>query len=238
MNERKNALHDLEQHRPTWRAFGFIAALSLVLAVFAWTSFESVYRSSIRYVSNSITEEELPDVRIKRKVSKPKPPVRQLAVVSTDPEPDPDPDPDQDDQDLTDFNYIEIDGGDEGEAYDDSDRIFVVVEKMPALGDDCARLRGDERKLCTENAILAFFAKNVQYPAHMKSARIEGVVFLNFIVDRDGKPAEFEILRSSHERFTNEVFRVAKRLPTFEPGEQHGMPVSVQYTIPVRFKLK
>lgn len=241
MNERKNSSHDIEQHRVTWRALGFIAALSLVLAVFAWTSFETVYRSTLRYASMSIEEEELPTVKIKKRVSKPRPPARQIAMVSPDPEPDPEPDPDPNPDptnELTDFDYVDIDGDEDGDSYTDTDTPFVIVEKMPALGSDCAKLRGDQRKMCSEQAILTFFAQNVKYPARLKEAGVEGVVFLSFVVDRQGNAVQFEVLRSNHERFTNEVLRVAERMPRFEPGEQQGVPVSVQYTVPVRFTLK
>lgn len=241
MNEPRKSRNNIEHHRITARAFGFIAALSLVLAVLAWSTYESAYQNTFRYVDQSIEEEELVNVRIMKKVSKPKPPQRQVVFISPDPEPDPEPDPDPDQDDPgPELKYIDIDGydeGDEGEGDSGEPEFFIAVGKMPALG-DCNELRGEERKVCTEQAILRFFYRNTKYPKRMKDARLEGVVYLSFIVDREGQASKFDVLRSSHEQFSTEVLRVAERMPTFEPGEQRGIPVPVQYTIPVRFKLE
>jgi protein TonB len=243
--KRKTEQANIERHRLTIRALGFISAFALVLAVFAWTTFDYAYYQTLRYHDSSLVDEILPDIVFEKKLPKPKPPKAMALVINPDPKPDPDPDPDPDfDPDPDDdsgFDYIEIDGGEDYGEYDESfedDLPFIMVEHMPALGEDCATLRGEERKQCTERAIISFFGKRVRYPERLRDARMEDTVYLSFVVNSKGEAVDLEIKRTSHRMFGEEVLRVARMLPRFEPGRQQGRPVSVQYNIPIRFSLR
>ena len=56
-----------------------------------------------------------------------------------------------------------------------------------------------------------------------------------FVVGKDGKVKDVRVLRPVDYRLDAEAIRVVESLPTFEPAEQRGKAVSVQYTMPVKF---
>ena len=115
-----------------------------------------------------------------------------------------------------------------------SDRPFMVVEQMPALG-SCVTLVGNERHACTQQEIIKYVSSNTKYPDEARNSGIEGTVFVYFIVGKEGEIREARALREVHPLLDEEAVRVVESLPTFEPGVQRGELVSVQFTIPVKF---
>jgi periplasmic protein TonB len=65
----------------------------------------------------------------------------------------------------------------------------------------------------------------------------QGTVFATFIIERDGKLTEIEILQGVSPELDNETIRVINLMPDWVPGKQGGEPVRVQFTLPVRFVL-
>ena len=89
-----------------------------------------------------------------------------------------------------------------------------------------------------EKALIEYLAKNLKYPAEAQKNKIEGVVFLSFIVGKDGELREPKILKSPSPDLDTEVFRLIKNMPNWKPGKQNGQAVNVRYTLPIRFKLE
>ncbi|MEZ5172229.1 MAG: TonB family protein [Bacteroidia bacterium] len=84
----------------------------------------------------------------------------------------------------------------------------------------------------------AFLGKNIRYPQFMKVNRMEGTVFVSFVVNRDGDINQVEILSAPHDDFAREVKRVIAKMPKWQPGKQAGQPVNVRYRMPVKFTLR
>jgi periplasmic protein TonB len=110
---------------------------------------------------------------------------------------------------------------------EEPDKVFLSVEEMPSFPGG-------------EEALLKYLAKNTQYPAMEKDANIQGVVYVSFVVNKEGKITNVEIKRSvkGGPGFDKEAIRVISSLPKWSPGKQNGRPVSVAYTLPVRFVLR
>ncbi len=71
----------------------------------------------------------------------------------------------------------------------------------------------------------------------VKKKGITGKVFVQFVVDSEGKIDEVKVIRSSgHQLLDKEAVDLIKSSPEWEPGMQHGKPVPVQFTFPVEFK--
>ena len=79
---------------------------------------------------------------------------------------------------------------------------------------------------------------NTKYPPIAKDAGIQGTVFVYFVVGKNGKVKDVKVLREVDPRLDKEAVRVVESLPQFEPGQQRGKAVSVQYTIPVKFIIR
>jgi TonB family protein len=87
------------------------------------------------------------------------------------------------------------------------------------------------------NAMFDFISKNVKYPESAKENGIEGKVYVQFVVEKDGSLSSFNIARGVNEDIDNEAIRVLKLMPNWTPGVQDGKAVRVHYTIPFVFKL-
>ncbi len=102
--------------------------------------------------------------------------------------------------------------------------IFTVVEVMPKYPGG-------------RDAMYKFLAENIKYPQKAKEEGISGKVYVQFIVEKDGQPTNFKILRGVEESLDNEALRVLKIMPKWEPGKQRDKPVRVQYNLPIKFSL-
>lgn len=88
-----------------------------------------------------------------------------------------------------------------------------------------------------EQALGKFLQANIKYPKADKKNSIQGKVYIQFVVERDGSLTDFKILRAPTEAMGVEVQRVLSLSPNWKPGIQNDKPVRVQYTLPVNFSL-
>ena len=94
--------------------------------------------------------------------------------------------------------------------------------------------------------LLKYIGTNIQYPASAKASRLEGRVFVNFVVNKTGEVSNVHIQKGivspEHEAaaqaLNEEALRVVKTLPIWTPGKQNEQPVNVSFTIPVTYALK
>ncbi|MDF9829600.1 M56 family metallopeptidase [Parabacteroides sp. PF5-6] len=86
-------------------------------------------------------------------------------------------------------------------------------------------------------ALMKFLADNIQYPKAAKDNGIQGRVVMTFIVEKDGTPTEFEVIRGIDPALDKEALRVAALMAKWTPGQEEGQPVHVRYTVPITFKL-
>lgn len=101
------------------------------------------------------------------------------------------------------------------------DAMFVPMERDPAFPGGASALH-------------QFLSKNLQTPDELQEGeRI--LVKVKFRVDADGRVSSFEIAESGGKEFDQEVLRVVKRMPRWEPAFQNGINVPVSFMIPVTF---
>ena len=89
-----------------------------------------------------------------------------------------------------------------------------------------------------EDALYKYLAENIRYPEQAKKEKVQGRVFVRFVVDKDGSVVKSEVLRGIGNGCDEEALRVVNAMPKWTPGKQRGKPVNVQYVIPVNFKLQ
>lgn len=102
--------------------------------------------------------------------------------------------------------------------------LFKIVECMPEFP---GGMKG----------CLDFIQTEMCYPEEAKKAGIQGRVILQFIIEKDGTPAQPRIVRSVHPLLDKEALRIIRQMPKWTPGKQDGKPQRVLYTIPISFRL-
>ena len=88
-----------------------------------------------------------------------------------------------------------------------------------------------------QQEMMKFINENLKYPEQAKKDGIQGVVVIQFIVNRNGKVENTKIMRSVNPLLDEEAERVIKSSPNWVPGKQGGKAVDVFFTLPIRFKL-
>lgn len=116
--------------------------------------------------------------------------------------------------------------------------IYDFVQEMPTYKEFVKMKDLDKRKKETELQLLKNLYKTIKYPEMARQTGVQGKVWVQFIVNKDGEISDVEILRGVHSDLDNEAIRAVKTLPNMVPGKQMDKPVKVRYKIPVEFKLK
>ena len=88
-----------------------------------------------------------------------------------------------------------------------------------------------------EAAFNKFLSDNIKYPKAAKDAKIEGKLWVNFIVEKDGTLGSIHVLRDPGYGLGDEAVHVIKLSPKWIPGTENGKTVRVNYTLPVSFSL-
>lgn len=106
------------------------------------------------------------------------------------------------------------------------DEIFVIVEDMPTFnGGDLNNFR-------------LYVQHNLNYPEKAAKEKIQGRVFVQFVVDQYGDVVDIKIVRGVHPLLDSEAVRVIRSSPKWTPGKQRGKKVKVQFTFPIVFVLE
>ena len=78
---------------------------------------------------------------------------------------------------------------------------------------------------------------NLKYPPTALRNKIEGKVMISFIVNTDGSLSELKVEQSVHRLLDNEALRVARLMPNWKPGKDHGKICRTKVAIPIVFAL-
>ena len=90
---------------------------------------------------------------------------------------------------------------------------------------------------CTQRKIQTHINKNFRYPEFAQKTGIQGRVFVQFIIDKDGSIVGIRT-RGPHPILEIEAKRIISILPKFIPGYVDGKAVRVPFSMPITFKLQ
>lgn len=83
----------------------------------------------------------------------------------------------------------------------------------------------------------AKLSKNLKYPKQAIRQQVDGRVYVEFVVDRNGTVGNIKIVKGIGAGCDEEAMRVLA-LTKWEPGKQRGRPVNVRMIIPVIFTMR
>jgi hypothetical protein len=136
-------------------------------------------------------------------------------------------------------------------AKDSSDPVFTIVEENPTF-------------VGGPDSMFRFLGRNIIYPAEARQLKVEGTVYIGFVVEKDGSITNIKVRRNVPETVINEVkiinvegaatgskkvkrqdhscakeaIRVISMMPKWKAGKAKGVPVRVAFTLPIKFKLE
>jgi periplasmic protein TonB len=104
------------------------------------------------------------------------------------------------------------------------EKIFLVVEQPAAPRDGLAAFYKD-------------VSQRIIYPPPARRMGVEGKVFVEFVVERDGSLTQFQVVKGIGAGCDEEAVRVIQGAPSWIPGKQRGKPVRQRMVLPIHFIL-
>jgi TonB family protein len=105
-----------------------------------------------------------------------------------------------------------------------TDHVYTIVEEMAS----------------PQNGMIAFqeyLTKNILYPDSARRAGIEGKVFIEFVVNIDGRLSDFQVLKGIKGGCNEEAVRVLSASPAWKPARQEGVAVKQRMVMPITYNL-
>lgn len=112
---------------------------------------------------------------------------------------------------------------------------YDEIDKAPSF-EKCMDVEIDESKKCFENYITEHIKKNLKYPKRALKNEIEGDVFIQFEISKDGYFINFTTI-GPDKILEDEAYRIMAKLPKVKPGEYLDKKVNVLYGLPISFRL-
>ena len=229
MELKKSPKADLENKRNIFFQVGLV--VSLLIALYGFEATNKVAQvEGLGTMDNLAVEEEIIPVTRQDQVPPPPPPpppqvVDMLVIVDDNTEI-------KDELQIEDSEatnktaitaVMQVASAKEEEKEDTP--VFFIVEEMPEFPGGQLALR-------------TFIAQSIKYPVIAQENGIQGKVFVNFVVAKDGSITNAKIFRGVDPSLDKEALRVVNSLPKWKPGKQGGKPVRVSYTVPINFVLQ
>ena len=234
MQLKKNPKADLTKSSSLYFAIGLASVLLLSWVAIEWPTYE---KSAFENQTLNIDDEDDEEVPITEQIKTPPPP----------PPPPPAPEvieivEDEEDVEETVIESTETDQEEIIEIvevvddFEDVDVPFAVIEDVP-LFPGCERVAKSERRKCFQEQINKHIRKNFRYPDIAQEMGIQGRVYVNFIISKDGSITNIR-MRGPDKNLEKEAKRIISKLPKMTPGKQRGRPVRVPFSIPISFRLQ
>ena len=236
MEPKKNKKVDLSKNSSLY----FVIGLSLVLLI-SWQAIEwKTYDKSLYgYEALNVEDDDDEEIPITEQIKTPPPPppppppapevievvedeeeVEETVIESTE----------TDEDEIIEVEEVEI------EEFDDVDVPFAVIEDVPIFP-GCEKVKKSERRNCFQKQMNKHIRKNFRYPEIAQEMGIQGRVYVNFIISKDGSIANIR-MRGPDKNLEKEAQRIISKLPNMTPGKQRGRAVRVPFSIPITFRLQ
>lgn len=87
------------------------------------------------------------------------------------------------------------------------------------------------------DGLISHFVKNLNYPEAAKKGNVQGTVLVTFLIDKEGKVTDPEILRGIGAGCDEEAIRIVNGMELWTPGKVDGKTVITRLQLPVKFAL-
>lgn len=101
---------------------------------------------------------------------------------------------------------------------------LTVLEQMPEFP-------GGQQEL------YRYLGKNIRYPSEAYRNDLEGRVVVTFTVNENGRIRNPRITESLGGGTDEEVLLVVLKMSSWKPGQQNGLPVPMEYVLPIDFRV-
>jgi protein TonB len=230
MEARKDPKYELAQYRGLFFNIGLVISMLMVIAAFEWRFYDD--QELMDGVSTNMEFVETLDVPFTEQPPPPPPKaLKNVQIISVENVEEIEEEINIDlDIEMTEDLVIEqvieqVVESDIGNVEEeDTEEIFIIVEEYPAPYGGLA-------------TFYQYINAIIKYPKQAQALSIEGRVFVQFVVGKDGGLTDVKVIRGIGGGCDEEAIRVVKGSPSWKPGKQRGKPVRVKMVLPVTFKI-
>jgi periplasmic protein TonB len=223
MELKKNPEADLTKKSGLFLNIGLVVSLLFCITAFEWKVYDDGSLVDLGQVTDNF--EDIMDIPPTEQPPPPPPVIQQPEIIEV-------PDEEEIEQeievnldiDVTEDRVVEAIVFTEAPPEEVAEEIFTVVEDQPTPNG------GYE-------AFYKYVSKNMKYPAQARRMGVEGKVYVQFVVDKDGSITEVQAVKGIGAGCDEEAVRVLQEAPKWKPGKQRGRAVKVRMVLPIQFKL-
>lgn len=222
MELKKNPEVDINKKRWSLLFLGVTTALAVTLTAFEYTALEKKEIAKADVDNVKLDDEVIIDIPQPETPPPPPPPVPVVTEIKVV----------EDDKKIDENQVTITEQTNEPIKIVEIKAPVVEVEEIYDVVEESAEFPGGMQKM------YEFIAKNLVYPAMARESNVQGKVFVNFVVGKDGSISEVKVLRGIGSGCDEEAMRVVKMMPKWQPAKNMGKPVKARFTLPINFKLQ
>jgi len=223
MELKKKPEVDLTNKTGLFLNIGLVVSLLLTITAFEWKFYDDQNLVDLGQVEDNF--EDIMDIPPTEQPPPPPPKVQQPEIIEVPDEEEIEEEIEVDlDVEITEETVVEEVVFDEEPEEEVAEEVFTIVEDQPAPKGGMA-------------AFYEFVQKQLRYPNQARRMGIEGKVFVQFVVDKDGTITEVQAVKGIGAGCDEEAVRVINQSPKWTPGKQRGKAVKVRMILPITFKL-
>jgi protein TonB len=223
MELKKKPEADLSRKSGMFLNLGLVISLALVITAFEWKFYEDGNMVDLGQVDDDF--EDIMDIPPTQQPPPPPPVIQQPEIIEVPDEEEIEEEIEIDlDMEVTEDTEIEEIVFEEAPEEEEVDEIFTIVEESAE----------------PEGGMAAFYKyvqKNMRYPNQAKRMGIEGRVYVQFVVGKDGTIMDVQAVKGIGAGCDDEAVRVVQGSPKGTPGKQRGRAVKQRIILPITFKL-
>jgi protein TonB len=223
MELKKAPAHDLTKKSGMFLNLGLTISLLIVILAFEWPN-----RGDQEIIDLGQVDDNFEDIMEIPPTEQPPPPPPKVQIPEIVEVPDEEEIEEEIDVELdvevTETTVVEDIVFTEAPEEEEVDEIFTIVEDQPEFPGGMS-------------AFYAYIGERMKYPSQARRMGIEGRVYVEFIVDKDGSVTNVRAVKGIGAGCDEEAERVMKNVPKFKPGKQRGRSVRVKMVLPIYFKL-
>jgi protein TonB len=222
---KKNPSKDLRKQSHLFHNIGLVLSLLICIYAFEYKVYNVV--SEVKINSSNEQFDELIDIPQTVQPPPPKPAIQNPEIIEVPDEKEIIEDIEIDlDIEMTENDVIEeviltIPEPEEEKV----EEIFTIVEEQPTPIDGYS-------------GFYKWVGKNLNYPSQARRMGIEGRVFLQFVVEKDGSLTDIKVIKGIGGGCDEEAKRIVSEYPgKWKPGKQRGRAVRVRFSWALKFAL-
>jgi len=223
MELKKTPDADLNKKSGLFLNIGLVMSLIIVISAFEWKFYDDGDLVDLGQVRDDF--EEMLEIPPTEQPPPPPPKIQQPEIIEVPDEEEIEEEIEVDlDVEITEDEAIENIITEEAPEEEDVDKVFNIVEQQ-------AEFKGGMQKF------YEYVGKKMKYPSQARRMGIEGKVFVQFVVERDGSITDVQAIRGIGAGCDEEAMKVIRESPKWNPGKQRGRAVRVRRVIPITFRL-